>query len=361
MLTEKPRLPIREILLHGWLPSPLKKFFYRLKGYGIGRGVSLAFGSVVLGQHVEIGEHTTIGFFTFVRGTTIRIGAHVQIGAATMLDTPHVEIGDGTRINEQVYVGGLQFPDSKLVIGRNCQIMQMTFINPTRSITIGDDTGIGGDCLLFGHTSWLSRFEGYPVEFDSIEIGNSVSIAWRVFLLPGTRIGDGAVIGANSLVRGTIPPRCLAVGFPARVVSKAPEFPRQLGDAEKQAILEDILAEMIRHFEASGYLCRKEQSTFEITALRRRGHRRKTWRLAVEFSAVSEAVCKGFRADVDVFLSLCRIPAEQRHTLSNRGLMWVDIEAKERTAWGNDLGEEVVLYLRRYGVRFVRTGPSERQ
>ena len=111
--------------------------------------------------------------------------------------------------------------------------MQMSFINPARSIVVGDDTGIGGHCLLFGHTSWLSQFEGYPVEFDTIEIGNSVSLAWRVFILPGTKIGDGAVIGANSLVHRTIPPKCLAVGFPARVVSKYPDFPREIADEEK--------------------------------------------------------------------------------------------------------------------------------
>ena len=100
--------------------------------------------------------------------------------------------------------------------------MQMTFINPTRSITIGDDTGIGGDCLIFGHTSWLSRFEGYPTEFKSIEIGNSVSVAWRVFVSAGAKIEDGAVIGANSMVNRKIPARCLAVGSPAKVVAKAP-------------------------------------------------------------------------------------------------------------------------------------------
>src|SRR5262245_9461054 len=235
MFNARPRFPIKQILLHGWLPSPLKKLLYRLKGYQIGKGVRLALGSVIIGDQVTIGAYTQVGFLSFVRGSTIRLGEHWQIGAASMIDTPFVEIGDGTKINEQVFIGGLQFPDSRLVIGRNCQIMQMTFVNPTRSIVIGDDTGIGGDCLLFGHTSWLSRFEGYPVDFDTIEIGNSVSIAWRVFILPGSKIGDGAVVGANSLVRGTIPPRCLAVGFPARVVAKQPDFPRVLSVSDKQA------------------------------------------------------------------------------------------------------------------------------
>lgn len=354
MLIVKRRFPVRQILLYGWLPSALKKLVYRLKGYRIGRGVSLAFGSVVIGRDVTIGDGTQIGFLTFVRGNRIRLGEHVHIGSATMLDTPDLDIGDGSRINEQVFVGGLQYPDSKVVIGRNCQIMQMTFINPTRSIVIGDDTGIGGDCLMFGHTSWLSQFEGYQVEFESIEIGNSVSISWRVFILPGTQIGDGAVVGANSLVRGRIPERCLAVGFPARVVSREPEFPRPLSGAEKETLFRHILKEFSAFLEAEGFQCRQESGLFCVNGEARRGWRRRraSWRMAVRTKTLEDEAVP--LPEVEVFLSLRHIPVEMRQAFSRRGVMWMDIELKERSDAGNELGEEVVQHFRRYGVRFFR-------
>src|SRR4029078_5358408 len=171
-----------------------------------------------------------------------------QIGSTTFLDTPYIGIGEGRKINEQVFVGGLQFPDSRFVLGRNCQIMQMSFINPARSITVGDDSGIGGHCLIFGHNSFLSKFEGYAVDFEPIEIGSSVSLAWGVFVLPKTKIGDGAVIDAQSVVHGVIPPRCLAIGFPARVVSKAPDFPKELSEKNKVDIFRNIGAEIRKCF-----------------------------------------------------------------------------------------------------------------
>ena len=115
-------------------PGLIKNWIYRLKGYRIGKGVSIGLGSVICGDQVEVGDHTSIGFLTIVRGKDIRIGAHVQIGSTTFLDTPHLQIGEGSKINEQVFIGGLQFPDSRFVLGRNCQIMQMSFINPSRSI-----------------------------------------------------------------------------------------------------------------------------------------------------------------------------------------------------------------------------------
>src|SRR5580700_8279766 len=141
MLIEKPRIPIRSILLYGLLPGFIKILLYRLKGYRIGKGVSIGLGSVICGDRVEVGDYTSIGFLTIIRGKEIWLGAHVQIGSMTFLDTPHIQIGEDTKINEQVFVGGLQFPDSKFVVGRNCQIMQMSFINPARSIVIGDETG----------------------------------------------------------------------------------------------------------------------------------------------------------------------------------------------------------------------------
>src|SRR5215469_13887633 len=143
MILEKPRIPIRSILLYGLWPGFIKILLYRLKGYRIGKGVSIGFGSVICGDLVEVGDHTSIGFLTIIRGKEIRLGSYVQIGSTTFLDTPYIEIGEGSKINEQVFVGGLQFPDSRIVLGRNCQIMQMTFINPARSVIVGDDSGIG--------------------------------------------------------------------------------------------------------------------------------------------------------------------------------------------------------------------------
>src|SRR6476619_1034982 len=197
MITAKPRFPIRAMIMYGWLPSFLKCMIYRLRGYRIGRRVKIGFGSVICAKEVRIADDVTVGFFSFIRGKRIQLGNRVQIGSMCFLDTPHLEIGDDSRLNEQVYVGGLQFPDSRLTVGKNCQIMQMTFINPTKYITIGDDMGIGGDsCCLVTHV---------------------------------------------------IPSKCLATGTPSRVVGQAPYFPRKLRVGDRETILRDILAEMVEY------------------------------------------------------------------------------------------------------------------
>ncbi len=356
MLIHQDRFPIKHIITIGILPGFIKKIIYRLKGYSIGKKVILGFGSVICGENVNIGDHTRIGFFTIIRGKNIKIGAFVNIGAATILEVPNLEIGDGSKINEQVFVGGLQFPDSKFVMGKNCQIMQMSFINPTKSITIGDDSGIGGDCLLFGHNSWLSQFEGYPVEFEPIEIGKSVSISWRVFVLAGSKIGDGAVIGANSLVHRTVPPRCLAVGYPAKVVNRYPDFPKEVTDDEKLSMLHNIVDEMMKFFSDSGLKCENTDSnTYVVTQNHRTllGRKSKDWKMKVFYDDIAENE-QFLSENLNLFVSLRTIPKRIRKKFNDSKVMWIDIEKKEQPLFWNNFGEEVVLFLRRYGVRFLR-------
>jgi acetyltransferase-like isoleucine patch superfamily enzyme len=358
MLTEQKRIPVKEILFYGLWPGFLKNYIYRMKGYRIGRNVSIGFGSVIIGDQVSVGDYTSTGFFTVIRGKQIDIGSHVSIGAITFLDTPYIKIGNGTKINEQVFVGGLQFPDSKFIVGKNCQIMQMCFINPAKSIVIGDDSGIGGDSLLFGHTSWLSKFEGYDIDFKDIEIGSSVSLAWRVFVLPGTKIGDGSVIGANSLVHRTIPPRSMAVGFPARVVRKPPDFPQKLSEEDKVGILNVIVQDMLEFFRGHNIVSDSvNKETVVISAYKKRlfGQRKCYWTLRILTDRIPKTGMDDMTSDCDVLLSLWEIPLPVKRLCSSNNIFWIDIEKKEQPDRQHELGDEIVYFLKRYGLRLFRS------
>jgi len=57
------------------------------------------------------------------------------------------------------------------------------------------------------------------VEYTPLTIGNDVWIGDSVKIMPQvTNIGDGAVIGAGSVITKNIPPYAIAVGYPARIV-----------------------------------------------------------------------------------------------------------------------------------------------
>src|SRR5512132_4230496 len=241
------RLPLAHLVIYGWMPSALKAWAYRtFRGYRIGKGVRFAFGGVVVGRDVELGDHVEIGLLAVVSGRTIRIGRHSSVGTMSYVSCERIEIGEDARIREQVYVGGPQLPESAFILGNRTIVLQMAFINPTKPVVIGDDTGIGGHCLIFTHGAWLNALDGYPVTYEPVTLGKSVWLPWRVFIMPGSTIGDGSVIGANSLVSGNIPPYSLAVGSPAKVIRSAPDWPRK-PDADARATLAaTILSEFDR-------------------------------------------------------------------------------------------------------------------
>src|SRR5438876_4826312 len=243
-LVPRDRIPWRHLALFGWLPSLLKVFAYRvLLGYRIGRGVRFSFGGIVVGKSVEIGDHVEIGFLAVVQGKTIKIGRYSSVGMMSYLSCEAIEMGEDAKIREQVYVGGPQLPESRFALGSRTIILQLTSINPTKPVIIGDDTGIGGHCLIFTHGAWLSALDGYPVNYEPVTLGKSVWLPWRVFVMPGSTIGDGTVIGANSLVSGAIPANSLAVGSPAKVIRSAPEFPKQLNGEQRAALVSQLMKE----------------------------------------------------------------------------------------------------------------------
>ena len=114
--------------------------------------------------------------------------------------------------------------DSKIIIGNNVGISGST-INATTTITIGDNTIIGSGCLITDTDShpivaelrngltWVDHVEKAP-----IVIGNSVFIGARCIILKGVTIGEGAVIGAGSVVTKDVPAHSVVAGNPAKII-----------------------------------------------------------------------------------------------------------------------------------------------
>lgn len=145
-------------------------------------------GSARVRGHVHVLNHGTIQIAdrVLMEGTSVRIELVARGGTLT--------IGEGTYLNYGTSISA----KNRVTIGRNCAIGQY-------SIIMDSDY----------HSPANHRDEG-PAEAITIE--DDVWLGARVIVLRGARIGRGAVIGANSLVRGEIPPYTLAVGSPARVV-----------------------------------------------------------------------------------------------------------------------------------------------
>jgi len=174
-----------------------------------------------------------------------------------------------------------------------------------------------------------------------------VWLPWRVFVMPGSTIGDGSVIGANSLVSGNIPPKSLAVGSPAKVIRSAPDFPRRLSDDERSALVATIIAEFDRYLQHSGVAVEQQ------TPVRQYRYGLRTWHL-LWLRGPPHPVPGSTAARGDTVFSETALSAEFRAEFTKRGVYWLDLGSRTRSENGSRLTEELVLFLGRYGVRLTR-------
>jgi len=117
----------------------------------------------------------------------------------------------------------------KIVIGNNVTLSDSVHIAATTSVILSDNVLVGSRVLITDHNHGIysgdeqSNPKNPPsarrlTTGQGIFIGFNVWIGDGVAILPGSSIGDGSIIGANSVVVGNIPPRCIAVGSPARPI-----------------------------------------------------------------------------------------------------------------------------------------------
>ena len=91
-------------------------------------------------------------------------------------------------------------------------------------IHIANGVWIASQCLFLCHRRILDNYsvgDDYnqlPYKIEDIYLGKGCCIGMRCIVMPGVTIGEGAIVGAGSLVTKDIPPYSVAIGNPAKIV-----------------------------------------------------------------------------------------------------------------------------------------------
>jgi virginiamycin A acetyltransferase len=142
-----------------------------------------------------------------------------------IIKNPNIEVGDFTYYDDFENVENFEknvryhfdFTGDKLKIGKFCMIASdVSFImNGANHLTEGLSSYpfavFGGD--------WEAAMEGktYPNRGD-IVVGNDVWLGYKSVVMSGVTIGDGAIIGAYSVVTKDVPPYAIVGGNPAKII-----------------------------------------------------------------------------------------------------------------------------------------------
>lgn len=161
-----------------------------------------------------------------------RIGYEVRIESRVYIRNPkNIEIGNYSFIDRNVQ---LEVYES-LKIGQYVHICNGVHIQTGAEVIIGDFVAIASGVRIFASSNTydlsdgrnnkilLSMSSAAPKEFQQIKYGNIkiedyAFIGLNSVVLPGIKIGRGAIIGAGSVVTKDIPPYAIAVGVPAKII-----------------------------------------------------------------------------------------------------------------------------------------------
>jgi acetyltransferase-like isoleucine patch superfamily enzyme len=149
----------------------------------------------------------------------------VDFGSNCMVQSSgqgEIEIGNNVKIrnNSTLLVGSC----GKLRIGDNVFIGPYALCEAFDSIEIGNDTIIAANVFVIdgdhGTDGSMLIQRQSTGKHSAVKIGNDVWIGEGVKILKGVTVGNGAIIGAGSIVTKDIPPYCIVVGVPAKVIKQ---------------------------------------------------------------------------------------------------------------------------------------------
>ena len=164
-------------------------------------------------KNIELGNNVKIDFKTniFSCGNRLSLGKNVYL-----------------RSKSKYYQAGMPFHTTILIdvqgafvhIGNNTRV-NGAYIHAQKGITIGENCVIASGVNIMdtnGHELKSNNRTIGRDKSEEISIGDNVWIAVNATILKGTIIGNNAVVGAGSVVKGRFPDNALIIGNPAQVV-----------------------------------------------------------------------------------------------------------------------------------------------
>lgn len=152
---------------------------------------------IVNGQLTIMGDFTCGENCKFNGDITIKAISSIQIGRFTSISGPNTD---------------LICAINPIKIGSFCSI--------ARNVSIQEYNHNMDNFTTYyvGKNLDVELASSEKISKGAIEIGNDVWIGTQCVILSGAKIGDGAIIAANSVVTGEIPPYAIAGGSPAKVI-----------------------------------------------------------------------------------------------------------------------------------------------
>jgi maltose O-acetyltransferase len=136
---------------------------------------------------------------------------------ARLLRLAGFRVGAGTRIEGTLRITGPRGLVPRLAIGADCAIAPNCAFELSELLTLGDRVTLEPGVMILTSTHELDHaaHRAGPLIATPVTIGNGVWLRARAIILPGVKIGDGAVVEAGAVVNKDVAPNARVGGIPA--------------------------------------------------------------------------------------------------------------------------------------------------
>ena len=181
-------------------PALARRLRSRLAAWCFGApGLILGPGCELLGvRHVRWGRDVSVRSRLWLEAVTAYAGQRF---------TPVIRIGDRVAFSDDVHISAIE----RIEIGQGVLFGSRVFVSDHNHGRYG---GEAQSAPRQPPTERPLTLRGPVVIEDNVWIADGVNIVGPA------RIGYGAILGANAVVRGDVPPHCMVAGSPARVVKQ---------------------------------------------------------------------------------------------------------------------------------------------
>jgi len=150
-------------------------------------------------------------------------GYDKEIYVKPIIKNPNIIVGEFTYIADNDFESHVthhyEWNNDKLIIGKFCQIAAGVEFVMNGANHQMNAVSTFPFYTLEGWDMKTPAAADMPYKGDTV-IGNDVWIGQNAVILPGVHIGDGAIIGLNSVVAGDVPPYTIVAGNPAKKIRK---------------------------------------------------------------------------------------------------------------------------------------------
>lgn len=155
----------------------------------------------------------------FRRDQFRRFGANVVIEPGVLVFHPEtISIGDGVYVGHNAILKG--YHRNAMVLGDGCWIGQGCFFHSAGGLTVEEAVGVGPMVKVLTSEHVADRLElpvlHSPLRFAAVRLRRGCDVGVGAVILPGVTVGEGAIVGAGSVVTGDVPDFEVWAGNPAR-------------------------------------------------------------------------------------------------------------------------------------------------